>query len=110
MRGLSYNGGQDIAPFSGIIVKLLLKLIKSLSFMKPLRQTTTRPIISYKPRVEPAAPVHAQRLDGYNDVYQIKGQYMAFVLLGDTFKQSPVFAYPESAQRWANQTRQNSND
>ncbi|MBS0847526.1 cell division activator CedA [Citrobacter sp. JGM124] len=78
--------------------------------MKPLRQASTRPVISYKPRVEPSPPVHAQRLEGYQDVYQIRGQYVAFVLLGDTFKQSPVFAYPESAQRWANQTRQDGED
>lgn len=76
--------------------------------MKPLRQASTRPIISYKPRVEPAAPIHAQRVEGYPDVYQLRGQFMAFVLLGDVFKQSPIFAQPESAQRWANQTRQNS--
>jgi len=74
--------------------------------MKPLRQPTTRPIISYKPRVEPSPPVHAIRVEGYHDVYLLKGQYVAFILQGDSFIQSPVFTLPESAQRWANQTRQ----
>lgn len=74
--------------------------------MKPLRQASTRPVISYKPRVEPAPPVHARRVEGYQDVYQLQRQYVAFVLLGNVFKQSPAFTQPESAQRWANQTRQ----
>ena len=75
--------------------------------MKPLRQASTRPIISYKPRVEPTPPVHARRVEGYNDVYQLRGHYVAFVLQGDVFKQSPLFNQPESAKRWANQIRQN---
>lgn len=75
--------------------------------MKPLRQASSRPIISYKPRVEPTPPVHAQRVEGYNDVYQVRGHYVAFVLQEDMFKQSPLFTQPESAQRWANQIRQN---
>jgi len=76
--------------------------------MKPLRQASTRPVISYKPRVEPTPPVHARRVEGYDDVYQLRNHFVAFVLLGNAFQQSPVFTQPESAQRWANQTRQNS--
>lgn len=83
------------------------KLTEPMLLMKPLRQASSRPVISYKPRVEPAPPVHARRVEGYQDVYQLQKQYVAFVLLGDVFQQSPVFTQPESAQRWANQTRQN---
>ncbi len=74
--------------------------------MKPLRQPNTRPIITYTPRVEPAPPSHAWRVDGFKDVYLLRGQYVAFVLLGDAFRQSPPFTLPESAQRWAKQVRQ----
>lgn len=74
--------------------------------MKSLRQANTRRIISYQPRIEPTPPTHAKRVEEYNDVYQIRGQYVAFVLQGDAFKRSPLFTQPASAQRWANQTRQ----
>ncbi|SQD04118.1 cell division activator [Escherichia coli] len=30
----------------------------------------------------------------------------AFVLMGESFLRSPAFTVPESAQRWANQIRQ----
>ena len=34
------------------------------------------------------------------------GKYVAFVLMGEAFQRSPAFTVPESAQRWANQVRQ----
>lgn len=86
------------------------KLTESMLLMKPLRQANSRPVISYKPRIEPAPPVHAKRVEGYQDVYLLQKQYVAFVLLDDNFQQSPGFTQPESAQRWANQTRQNSDN
>ena len=64
------------------------------SLMKPLRQQN-RQVISYVPRVEPAPPEHALKVDGYRDVWQLRGKYVAFVL-----------TVPEAAQRWAVQIRQ----
>lgn len=75
------------------------------SLMKPLRQQN-RQVISYVPRVEPAPPDHALKVDGFRDVWQLRGKYVAFVLIGEHFRRSPAFTVPESAQRWAVQTRQ----
>lgn len=75
------------------------------SLMKPLRQQN-RQVISYVPRVEPAPPEHALKVDGYRDVWQLRGKYVAFVLIGEHFRRSPVFTVPEAAQRWAVQIRQ----
>lgn len=74
--------------------------------MKILRQQN-RPIISYLPRVEPASPEQAVKMANFCDVWQLKGKYVAFILLGERFYRSPFFDSPESAQRWAEQTRQN---
>ncbi|WP_074388336.1 cell division activator CedA [Buttiauxella brennerae] len=73
--------------------------------MKPLRQPSTRPVLTYRPRVEPAPPSHASRLDGFKDVWLLRNRYVAFVLVGNAFRQSPPFTVPESAQRWATQVR-----
>lgn len=73
--------------------------------MKPLRQQN-RPVISYVPRVEPAPPEHAIKMDAFRDVWILRGKYVAFVLMGESFQRSPAFTVPESAQRWANQVRQ----
>lgn len=73
--------------------------------MKPLRQQN-RQIISYIPRVEPAPPEHAINMDTFRDVWILRGKYVAFVLTGESFQRSPAFSVPESAQRWANQVRQ----
>ncbi|MGG7447298.1 cell division activator CedA [Kosakonia oryzendophytica] len=73
--------------------------------MKPFRQQNRR-VISYVPRVEPAPPDHALKVEGYRDVWLLRGKYVAFVLMGETFRRSPVFSVPESAQRWAMQMRQ----
>ncbi|EGQ5289624.1 cell division activator CedA [Enterobacter hormaechei] len=75
------------------------------SLMKPLRQQN-RQVISYMPRVEPAPPDHALKVDGFRDVWMLRGKYVAFVLIGEHFRRSPAFTVPESAQRWAVQTRQ----
>jgi cell division activator len=75
------------------------------SLMKPLRQQN-RQVISYVPRVEPAPPDHALKVDGFRDVWQLRGKYVAFVLMGEHFRRSPTFTVPESAQRWASQIRQ----
>ncbi len=74
--------------------------------MKPLRQPNTRPVITYQPRVEPAPPSHAWRVEGFSDVWLLRNKYVAFVLVGDAFRQSPPFTLPEAAQRWAVQVRQ----
>ena len=74
--------------------------------MKPLRQQSNRPIISYVPRVEPAPPEHASKVEGYRDVWLLRGKYVAFVLMGDRFARSQAFSVPEAAQRWAAQMRQ----
>lgn len=76
--------------------------------MKPLRQPNARPVITYKPRVEPVPPVHARPVEGFADVYQLRGHYVAFVLVENRFMQSPSFSQPESASRWAKQVRQES--
>ncbi|MGG5838817.1 MULTISPECIES: cell division activator CedA [Enterobacteriaceae] len=73
--------------------------------MKPYRQQN-RPVISYVPRVEPAPPDHALKVDGFRDVWQLRGKYVAFVLVGHAFRRSPTFSLPEAAQRWAVQIRQ----
>ncbi|HCW7014893.1 TPA: cell division activator CedA [Citrobacter farmeri] len=73
--------------------------------MKPLRQQN-RPVISYVPRVEPAPPEHAIKMDAFRDVWILRGKYVAFVLMGESFQRSPAFSEAESAQRWANQVRQ----
>ncbi|WP_085035967.1 cell division activator CedA, partial [Cronobacter sakazakii] len=65
-----------------------------------------RPVISYVPRVEPAPPDHADRMEGFEDVWVLKGKYVAFVMSGDRFRRSPAFSNPEAAQRWANQLKQ----
>jgi cell division activator len=72
--------------------------------MKPLRQQN-RSVISYVPRVEPAPPDHATKMEGFRDVWLLRGKYVAFVLMGEHFRRSPAFTVPESAQRWAKQTR-----
>ncbi|KMK19006.1 cell division modulator [Pluralibacter gergoviae] len=74
--------------------------------MKPLRQQNNRPIISYVPRIEPAPPEHASKVEGYRDVWLLRGKYVAFVLMGDSFARSQAFSVPEAAQRWAAQMRQ----
>ena len=73
--------------------------------MKPLRQQN-RPVISYVPRVEPAPPDHATKMEGFRDVWLLRGKYVAFVLMGEHFRRSPPCTVPESAQRWATQVRQ----
>lgn len=73
--------------------------------MKSYRQQN-RAIISYVPRVEPAPPDHASKVDGYRDVWLLRGKYVAFVLMGEKFRRSPIFSVPEAAQRWALQMRQ----
>lgn len=73
--------------------------------MKPFRQQN-RPVISYVPRVEPAPPDHALKVEGFRDVWQLRGKYVAFVLMGERFRRSQVFSVPEAAQRWADQMRQ----
>lgn len=72
--------------------------------MKPLRQDK-RQIISYVPRVEPPSPEPALRVDGFHDVYLLRNNYVAFVLVNDRFLRSPDFSTPETAQRWATQIR-----
>lgn len=73
--------------------------------MKPLRQRN-RSIISYVPRTEPAPPDHARKVEGFRDVWLLRGKYVAFVMIGDRFRRSQAFSVPESAQRWALQMRQ----
>ncbi len=73
--------------------------------MKSLRQQNRR-IISYVPRVEPAPPDHASKVEGFRDVWLLRGKYVAFVLIAERFRRSPVFSGPEAAQRWAEQMRQ----
>ncbi|BED96294.1 hypothetical protein Ef18B233LT_17870 [Escherichia fergusonii] len=45
-------------------------------------------------------------MDAFRDVWILRGKYVAFVLIGESFRRSPGFSVPESAQRWANQIRQ----
>jgi len=45
-------------------------------------------------------------MDGFRDVWLLRGKYVAFVLMGENFRRSPPFTLPEAAQRWAMQTRQ----
>ncbi|CCJ73461.1 Cell division activator cedA [Cronobacter condimenti 1330] len=45
-------------------------------------------------------------MEGFDDVWVLKGKYVAFVMSGDSFRRSPVFSTPEAAQRWANQLKQ----
>ncbi|BCG09785.1 CedA family cell division activator [Buttiauxella agrestis ATCC 33320] len=35
----------------------------------------------------------------------LRNRYVAFVLVGNAFRQSPPFTLPEAAQRWAMQVR-----
>ncbi|MBR7387683.1 cell division activator CedA, partial [Klebsiella pneumoniae] len=49
---------------------------------------------------------HAIKMDTFRDVWILRGKYVAFVLTGESFQRSPAFSVPESAQRWANQVRQ----
>lgn len=91
--------------FSAIIAKLFINLVLIPLPMKPLRQPNTRPVLTYQPRVEPAPPAHALRVDGFKDVWLLRNRYVAFVLVGNAFRQSPPFTLPESAQRWATQVR-----
>lgn len=91
--------------FSAIIVTLFIILVLIPLPMKPLRQQNNRPVITYQPRVEPAPPAHAWRVDGFKDVWVLRNRYVAFVLVGNAFRQSPPFTLPESAQRWAMQVR-----
>lgn len=51
---------------------------------KPLRQQN-RQIISYVPRTEPAPPEHAIKMDSFRDVWMLRGKYVAFVLMGESF-------------------------
>ncbi|MEN1783491.1 cell division activator CedA, partial [Pseudomonas aeruginosa] len=51
-------------------------------------------------------PEHAIKMDSFRDVWMLRGKYVAFVLMGESFLRSPAFTVPESAQRWANQIRQ----
>ena len=81
-----------------------MRLVKPV-MKKPLRQQN-RQIISYIPRTEPAPPEHAIKMDSFRDVWMLRGKYVAFVLMGESFLRSPAFTVPESAQRWANQIRQ----
>jgi cell division activator len=73
--------------------------------MKPLRQQN-RSVISYVPRVEPAPPDHATKMEGFRDVWLLRGKYVAFVLMGEHFRRSPAFTVPESGPRWAKKTPQ----
>ncbi|MEA1064895.1 cell division activator CedA [Erwinia sp. HR93] len=73
--------------------------------MKTLRQRN-RDIVTYTPRVEPAPPEHARRLDEFRDVWALRGKFVAFVLLDNRFCRSPRFDVPQAAQRWADQVRQ----
>ena len=75
-----------------------MRLVKPV-MKKPLRQQN-RQIISYVPRTEPAPPEHAIKMDSFRDVWMLRSKYVAFVLMGESF------TVPESAQRWANQIRQ----
>lgn len=59
--------------------------------MKPLRQQN-RQIISYIPRVEPAPPEHAIKMDTFRDVWILRGKYVAFVLTGSHFNGRPPLA------------------
>ncbi len=75
-----------------------MRLVKPV-MKKPLRQQN-RQIISYVPRTEPAPPEHAIKMDSFRDVWMLRGKYVAFVLMGESFLRSPAFTVPESAQRW----------
>lgn len=93
--GIGYDWGFTLPEF----------VLVNQSLMKPFRQQNRR-VISYVPRVEPAPPDHALKVDGFRDVWQLRGKYVAFVLMGEHFRRSPTFTVPESAQRWATQIRQ----
>ncbi|MCT7428784.1 cell division activator CedA [Escherichia coli] len=80
-----------------------MRLVKPV-MKKPLRQQN-RQIISYVPRTEPAPPEHAIKMDSFRDVWMLRGKYVAFVH-GRVISAPPAFTVPESAQRWANQIRQ----
>lgn len=74
--------------------------------MKPQLRQQNRPVITYTPRIEPAPPKHARPLPEYRDVWVLDRHYVAFVLSGSRFLRSPAFDLPQSAQRWADQIRQ----
>ncbi|EAR0206509.1 cell division activator CedA [Salmonella enterica] len=65
-----------------------------------------KPRISRTVSADPAPPEHAIKMDTFRDVWILRGKYVAFVLMGESFQRSPAFSVPESAQRWANQVRQ----
>ncbi len=60
-----------------------MRLVKPV-MKKPLRQQN-RQIISYVPRTEPAPPEHAIKMDSFRDVWMLRGKYVAFVLMGESF-------------------------
>ena len=86
---------------------LLVEFVFSESWlMKSFRQQNRR-VISYVPRVEPAPPEHASKVEGFRDVWLLRrGKYVAFVLIAERFCRSPIFSEPAAAQRWAEQMRQ----
>lgn len=65
-----------------------------------------RQIISYVSRTEPAPPEHAIKMDSFHDVWMLRGKYVAFIPMGESFLHSLALTIPGSAQRWANQIRQ----
>lgn len=101
MQGATGRGG---IGYDWLFLCPEFALVKPL-LMKSFRQQNRR-VISYVPRVEPAPPDHALKVDGYRDVWQLRGKYVAFVLMGEHFRRSPTFTVPEAAQRWATQIRQ----
>ncbi|MNC08537.1 Cell division activator CedA [compost metagenome] len=103
--GQGHLNARREGQFSAIIVKLFINLVLIPLPMKPLRQPNTRPVITYQPRVEPVPPAHAWRVEGFKDVWMLRNRYVAFVLVGNAFRQSPPFTLPEAAQRWAMQVR-----
>ncbi len=63
-----------------------MRLVKPV-MKKPLRQQN-RQIISYVPRTEPAPPEHAIKMDSFRDVWMLRGKYVAFVLMGESFNEA----------------------
>ncbi|MGQ7113952.1 cell division activator CedA [Escherichia sp. TWPC-MK] len=68
--------------------------------------------MSYVPRTEPAPPDITKRIHLYRMFWR-RGfrawdiaNNLAVLLMGESFLRSPAFTVPESAQRWANQIRQ----
>ncbi|STI75625.1 cell division activator [Escherichia coli] len=81
-----------------------MRLVKPV-MKKPLRQQN-RQILAISHARNPRRPEHAIKMDSFRDVWMLRGKYVAFVLMGESFLRSPAFTVPESAQRWANQIRQ----